>query len=82
MYYIGLTDDSLILIEQDSFGDHADINRIPVADIKSTKFKKKFPFDQWQMDLGDNKRLDLFVNSGLRHLSSEIYEKLKELIDG
>lgn len=81
-YYVGLTDDSLILIEQDNFGKHADIKRIQLTDIKSSKLKKRILTDDLMLDFGDKNILKLKVTSGLRNQTQAIYEKLQSYFAG
>lgn len=78
-YYVGLTDDSLIMIEQDKFGKHADIKRIPLADIKSSKYKKRLLTDDLTLDFGDKNLLKLQITSGFRKQTLAMYEKLQAL---
>ena len=78
-YNVGLTDDSLIMIEQDHFGKPVDINRIPLADIKSSELKKKLLTDNLTLDFGDKNLLKLQVTSGLRTHTLAMYEKLQAL---
>jgi hypothetical protein len=81
-YYVGLTDDSLILIEQDNFGNLADIQRIPLADLKSIKLNKRILYDDLMLDLGDKDLLKLQITSGLRDQTHGIYERLENYISG
>ena len=80
-YYVGLTEESLILIEQDNFGNHADIKRIPLEDIKSSKLNKRILYDDLMLDLGDKKLFKLQITTGMRRLTMSIYEKLQERIE-
>ena len=61
------------------FGEQVDLIRIPLVDIKSTSYKNKFPLDHWELGLGDNKHLKLYVNFKLRTLTTEIIKKLQAL---
>ena len=81
-YYVGLTDDSLILIEQDNFGNLADIKRIPVSDIKSSKLNKRILYDDLMLDLGEKNKIKLQVTSGLRNHTKAIFERLQNRIPG
>lgn len=78
-YYVGLTEDTLIMIEQDKFGKHADIKRIPLVDIKSSKLKKRMLYDDLMVDFGDKNLLKLQVTSGLRNQTRALFEKLQNL---
>ncbi len=70
----------VILIEQDSFGKHADIKRIPLVDIKSSKLNKRILYDDLILDFGDKNLLKLQITSGFRKQTLAMYEKLQELI--
>jgi len=80
-YYVGLTEDMLVMIEQDSLGQHVDIKRLPLEDIKSSKFKKRMLYDDIVLDFGDKNILKLQVTYGLRKLTHSLYEKLQERIE-
>lgn len=81
-YYVGLTEDTLVMIEQDTFGKHVDIKRLPLADIKSSKFNKRMLYDDIVLDFGDKNVLKLQVTSGLRTQTQAMFEKLQSLIAG
>lgn len=81
-YYVGLTELSIIMIEQDNFGKHADIKRIPLSDIKSAKLNKRMLYDDLILDLGDKNLLKLQITSGFRRLTTSFYDKLQGIIGG
>lgn len=78
-YYVGLTADNLVMIEQDNFGNHADIQRIPLTDITAVKLNKRIMYDDLMVGLGDKNKLKLSSTAGLRRLTVSLYEKLQEL---
>ena len=79
-YYIGLTEESLIMIEVDSFGTPADIKRLPLTGIKSSKLKKRLLADDLILDFGEKKPMKLQVNAGFRNQTRALFEKLQDLI--
>ena len=81
-YYVGLTEESVIMIEQDNFGNHADIKRIPLSDIKSIKLNKRILYDDLMLDLGDKNLLKLQITAGLRRLTMSFFDKLQSYIAG
>ena len=81
-YYVGLTEESIIMIEQDNFGNHADIKRIPLSDIHSIKLNKRILYDDLMLDLGEKNLLKLQITTGLRRLTISFYDKLKSFMTG
>lgn len=79
-YYVGLTDESIIMIEQDNFGNHIDIKRIPLSDIKSIKLNKRIFYDDLMLDLGEKNHLKLQITSGLRRLTMSFFDRLQSII--
>jgi hypothetical protein len=81
-YYVGLTEESMVMIEQDNFGNHVDIKRIPLSDIKSIKLNKRILYDDLMINLGDKNLLKLQITSGLRRLTMSFYDKLQSNLAG
>lgn len=78
MYYVGLTENTLIMIEQDFLGKPADLKRIPLTNIKSSKFDKGWLTDSLVLDFGEKKPMELRVTFRLREQTQLIFAGLQK----
>jgi hypothetical protein len=76
-FHVGLTENSLLLIEQDFFGKPMDIKRISKTTIKSCKFSKGLTIDQLKLEIVDKKPLNLTISFRLRKQTMEISKALQ-----
>lgn len=78
MYYVGLTEKSLVMIEQDFMGKPADVKRVPLSDIKSSEYKKQWLLDSLILDFGKKKTVKLQVSYRLRPQTQAIFAGLQK----
>ena len=81
-YYVGLTEKSLVMIEQDFTGKPADVKRIPLSDIKSSEYKKQRLLDSLILDFGKKKTVKLNVSYRLRPQTQAIFAGLQKQTAG
>lgn len=77
-YYIGLTENALIMIEQDFMGKPADVKRISLTDIKSSKLKKGWLTDSLVLGFGKKKSMELRITFRLREQTQVIFAGLQK----
>ena len=78
MYYVGLTEKALVIIEQDFMGKPADVKRIPLSEIKSSEYKKGLLTDSLVLDFGNKKSMRLQVTIRLRTQTQTIFAGLQK----
>ena len=77
-YHIGLlAETSIIVIEHDFNGKPANVKRIELGKMKSSRYKKGLLMDKIFLDLGDEKLLPLRVSFRLRENTQAIYFALQ-----
>ena len=76
-YYVGLTEKTLIMIEQDFMGKPADVKRVSLSDLKSSEYKKGLLTDSLVLDFGQKKSMKLRITVRLRTQAQAIFTGLQ-----
>ena len=67
--YVGITDDALVIVNVDAFGQPSEIQRVPLAQAKLVEYKQGMLSDQLAIDIGGANLLRLGVARLMRRES-------------
>ncbi len=76
-YYVGLTEKTLIMLEQDFMGKPINVKRISLSDLKSSEYKKGLLTDSLELGFGNKKSMKLRITVRLRTQVQTIFTNLQ-----
>jgi len=74
--YLGITDQHLVLVETDAFGQPSDLRRVPVSQVASVETREGALSDELVFDIGDANPLRVAVGRPMRQGTRQVVEIL------